>query len=125
MNQLACIMAVIGIFVIVCVGLFFYWLRCRWRLFYGLVELVAALAVIILTFYPQTDYFLQDNSGPPWWGWFLSKSVGISTGIYVMVRGLDKPGIQAGLHMPYVKISSNSPFACSLMVSSNGGFFGL
>jgi len=81
-------MAVIGIFVTVCLGLFFYWLRCRWQLVYGLVELVVALAVIILTFYPQTNYLLQE-AGPPWWGWFLSKSVGISAGIYVMVRGLD------------------------------------
>src|ERR1700680_1350556 len=81
-------MAVIGIFVTVCLGLFFYWLRCRWQLVYGLVELVVALAVIILTFYPQTHYLLQ-GAGPPWLGWFLSKSVGISAGIYVMVRGLD------------------------------------
>jgi hypothetical protein len=47
-------------------GLFFYWLRCRWQLVYGLVELVVALAVIILTFYPQTYYFLHDLSGPHW-----------------------------------------------------------
>jgi hypothetical protein len=77
-------MAVIGIFATICLGLFFYWLRCRWQLVYGLVELVVALAVIILTFYPQTNY-LQDNSSPPWW----AQSVGISAGIYVMVRGLD------------------------------------
>jgi hypothetical protein len=56
-------MAVIGFFVTVCLGLFFYWLRCRWQLVYGLVELVVALAVIILTFYPQNNY-LSSVGGP-------------------------------------------------------------
>jgi hypothetical protein len=82
-------MALIGIFVTFCLGLFFYWLRCRWRLVYGLVELVVALAVIFLTFCPQTPNYLSDSQVPPWWGWLLSKSVGASAGIYVMVRGLD------------------------------------
>lgn len=81
-------MAVIWIFVTVVFGLSFYVLRCRCQLFYGLVELVVALAVIVLTFYPQTN-FLALVEGPPLWGWLLSKGVGASAGIYVMVRGLD------------------------------------
>jgi hypothetical protein len=79
-------MAVIGT---VCLGLFFYWLRFRCRLVYGLVELVVALAVIFLTFYPQSPNYLSDTQVPPWWGSFLSISAGMSAGIYVMVRGLD------------------------------------
>jgi hypothetical protein len=82
-------MAVIGFFVTVCLGLFFYWLRFRWQLVYGLVELVVALAVIFLTFCPQNPIYLAVNAGPSLWGWLLSKSVGASAGIYVMVRGLD------------------------------------
>jgi hypothetical protein len=81
-------MAVIGILVTVVIGLLFYVVRCRCKLAYGLVELVVALAVIIVTFYPQTNYLLLEAK-PPLWGWLLSKSVGISAGIYVMVRGLD------------------------------------
>jgi hypothetical protein len=79
--------SVIGILVTVCLGLFFYGLRCRWQLAYGLV-LAVALAVIFLTFYPQTSYLLL-NADPPWGGWLLQKSVGVTSGIYVMVRGLD------------------------------------
>jgi hypothetical protein len=79
---------VIWIFATVAVGLLFYVLRCRQQLAYGVVELVVALAVIILTFYPQTHY-LEDLQVPPWWGWILSRGVGASAGIYVMVRGLD------------------------------------
>jgi hypothetical protein len=68
-------MAVIWIFVAVGFGLLFYMLRCRCQLVYGLVELVVALAVIVLTFYPQTN-FLAFVEEPPLWGWLLSKSVG-------------------------------------------------
>jgi hypothetical protein len=81
-------MALIGIFVTVTIGLLFYVLRCRRQLAYGLIELGFALAVIVLTFYPQTNYLLLEG-GPSWLGWLLSKSVGTSAGIYVMVRGLD------------------------------------
>jgi hypothetical protein len=84
-------MGVIGIFVTIAFGLFFYLLRCRWQLFYGLVELVVALAVIFLTFYPQTNYF-EFSQGPTLVGRLLSRSVGASAGIYVMVRGLDNIG---------------------------------
>ena len=79
-------MAVIGI---VMIGLFFYVVRCRWQLAYGLVELGVALAVIFLTFYPQGYTVLTTEAVPPLWGRLLSKSVGTSAGIYVMVRGLD------------------------------------
>jgi hypothetical protein len=82
-------MAVIGIIVTVAFGLLFYILRCRQRLLYGLVEFVVALAVIILTF------LLSEESS--WWGWLLSKGVGTSAGIYVMVRGLDN--IQQGFRL--------------------------
>jgi hypothetical protein len=84
-------MAVIGIFLTLTIGVLFYVLLCRRQLAYGLVELVVALLVIVLTFYPQTNYLLLEEE-PPRWGWLLSKSVGTSAGIYVMVRGLDNIG---------------------------------
>ncbi len=81
-------MGVIWICVAISAGLSFYTLRCRNPLIYGLVELVVALAVIFLTFYPQTTYLVLEGK-PSLLGWLLSKGVGTSAGIYVMVRGLD------------------------------------
>jgi hypothetical protein len=80
-------MAVLGILVTVGFGLIFYWLRSRCRLAYGAIELVVALAVIILTFYPQSYALLYQK--PPLVGSLLSQSAGILAGIYVMVRALD------------------------------------
>jgi hypothetical protein len=72
----------------VVVALCFYWLRCRYLFAYGVIELGAALTIIFLTFVPQATY-LMFEPGPSWWGLLLSKGVGISAGIYVMVRALD------------------------------------
>ena len=76
----------------VCVALVFYWLRCRRRLVYGLVELGVGLAVIFLTLYPQAPNYLSDTQVPPLWGWLPSYGVGITLGIYVMVSELDNIG---------------------------------
>jgi hypothetical protein len=88
--------AVIGFFVTVGFGLGFYLLRCRYQFVYGVIELCVALIIIILTFVPQATYLAIDPEPGPlwwwpfsWWGWVLSKAVGISAGIYVMVRALD------------------------------------
>lgn len=89
-------MVVIGFFVTIVFGLGFYWLRCRCQFVYGLIELGVALIIIFLTFVPQATYLaIEPQPGPlwwwpfSWWGWFLSKAVGISAGVYVMVRALD------------------------------------
>jgi hypothetical protein len=82
-------MAAFEVLITIGFGLFFYWLRSRCRLAYGAIELVAALAVIILTFSPQSHATLLLVQEPPLWGWFLSQSAGTLAGIYVMVRGLD------------------------------------
>lgn len=81
-------MEVIGIFTAICVGLVLYGLRCRKPLIYGLLEIAVAVVIITLTFYPQKSYLLLSEE-PTWFGWLLSKAVGISTGVYVLVRGLD------------------------------------
>jgi hypothetical protein len=70
-------------------GLLFYGLRCRYQFVYGLIELGAALTIIFLTFLPQTPSYLELAEQPSWWGSFLSQGVGISAGIYVLVRALD------------------------------------
>jgi hypothetical protein len=71
----------------VCAGLFFYWLRGQFRFIYGLCEIVVALVVIYLTFYPHT-YNLVTRM-PTFSEMILSKSIGVLGGIYIMVRGLD------------------------------------
>lgn len=73
-------------------GLFFCFVR-SWPLVYGIVELVVALAIIFVTFFPHTPYLLYDE--PPWWGVQLSRFIGSIAGVYVMVRGLDN--IERGL----------------------------
>jgi hypothetical protein len=80
--------AVVWILMTVVCGLLFYGLRCRYQFVYGLIELGAALIIISLTFFPQNNY-LGLAAGPSWLGWFLSSGVGISAGIYVLVRALD------------------------------------
>jgi hypothetical protein len=86
-------MATIGIVITIVLGIAFYIMRCRWQLIYGIIEILVSLVVIFLTFYPPTTYLVVAEFS--WQGWFLSKSVGVLAGIYVMVRGLDN--IEKGL----------------------------
>jgi hypothetical protein len=39
---------------------FFYGLRCRQRLYYGLFEVAVALVIIFLTFHPGTVFLITD-----------------------------------------------------------------
>jgi|EndMetStandDraft_5_1072996.scaffolds.fasta_scaffold185694_2 hypothetical protein len=81
-------------FVVAAIGtaLFFYWIRCQTRLWYGVIEIAVAVLIIFLTFYPQTNYLLIAQSSQ--WSW-LSRAAGALAGIYVIVRGLDN--IENGL----------------------------
>jgi hypothetical protein len=92
-SRVVSIMALIGIVVAIIFGFFFYVMRCRWQLAYGVFELLVSSAVIFLTFYPQSSYLLLQEFS--WQGWFFSKGVGALAGIYVMVRGLDN--VEKGL----------------------------
>jgi hypothetical protein len=64
-----------------------YWLRCRYRFWYGVLEIAAGLAVVFLTIYPETNYFLLDTK--PFIGQMLRAGVGVLAGIYIIVRGFD------------------------------------
>jgi hypothetical protein len=87
-------MANIGLLATIAAGFFFYGLRCRQRLYYGLFEVAVALVIIFLTFHPGTVFLITEDY--TWWGWLLSKGVGVLAGVYAMVRGLDNIG-QGGL----------------------------
>jgi hypothetical protein len=80
-------MAAIGIFLTITAGLFFYWLRCQFRFWYGVIEIAVALGVIYMTFVPQTDYLLLGV--PPTSHFLFTKGAGILAGIYILVRGMD------------------------------------
>ena len=67
-------------------GVCFYVVRCRWQLVYGALEIFAALVIIFVTFYPQTNHLLLAEAS--WQSWFLRTGVGALAGMYVMVRGL-------------------------------------
>ena len=82
-----CLMAAIGICLTIIGGLFFYWLRCRFRFWYGLCEIVVAVVVIYLSFVPPyTAMALADMSLSRLQ---MSKAIGILGGVYILVRGMD------------------------------------
>jgi len=86
-------MANVWVLVTIGLGFFFYGLRCRQRLYYGLTELAVALIIIFLTFHPPAIYIISDDYS--FWGGLLSKGVGFLAGVYALVRGLDN--IEQGL----------------------------
>jgi hypothetical protein len=59
-------MALAGILMTIAAGLMFYWLRCRFRFWYGLCEIVVAIADIYLTFVPSANFLLLNEQ--PFWG---------------------------------------------------------
>jgi len=89
------IMAYIGVLMTIAAGLFFYRLRCRKRLWYGLVELAVAFVIIYLAFNPPDTVLVEEKVS--WLGMNLRMIVGLLAGIYVMVRGLDN--IEQGLSL--------------------------
>jgi hypothetical protein len=82
-------------------GVFFYWMRCRRPLWYGLCEIAVSIGVIYLTFYPGTTYLVMEEQ-PPLVGSTLEWIVGVLAGIYILVRGLDN--LERGLPRAYQSI---------------------
>jgi hypothetical protein len=81
--------ALLWILATIIAALFFYRLRSRCRWLYGLIELAVGVVILIATFYPAESGLLLAEQ-PYWgWGWLVSRSVGVLSGIYVIVRGLD------------------------------------
>ena len=80
-------MAAFWLLLLVIVGVIFYWLRSRHRFYYGIVEVVAAMLVTFLTFYPQTNYLLIN--GPTFPGSMRRETAGFFAGVYIFVRGMD------------------------------------
>jgi hypothetical protein len=72
-------------------GVFFYALRCRNLLLYGVIELAVALAIIIVTYYPPstTVILIADSHNNIPGGSVFSLLFATLASIYIMVRGLD------------------------------------
>jgi hypothetical protein len=68
-------------------ALFFYWLRCRLRFWYGVCEIGVATVVAYLTFVPQTNYPLLNSQ--PFLVRYLLMGAGVLTSVYILVRGMD------------------------------------
>jgi hypothetical protein len=88
---------VLGILAAVIAALVLYWLGCRRRLYYGMIELVVALTVMVLAFYPQTvgNVLVNGAYTPSALGSLIAKLIPLSAGVYIFVRGLDN--IEAGM----------------------------
>jgi len=70
-------------------GLFLYWCRCRRRVWYSAVQLIAALALICLAFFPNWPNLLWSGWTGPDWGEHLPRMITLIGGLYALVRGLD------------------------------------
>jgi hypothetical protein len=70
-----------------------YWVRCRFRFWYGIGELLVGVLIVVLTYIPHQEPILlaEDPSPPSWapWAWF---AVTWLAGLYVFVRGMDNIG---------------------------------
>ena len=72
------------------IGVAVFWFRCRQQFYYGLAEIVVALAVVFFTFYPHSaNVVLVTGETPPLLGYFLYQGLAVLLGIYIVVRGLD------------------------------------
>ena len=84
----------VGFILTIPIGVFLYWCRCRHRVSYGVAEIVVALLLLYIFFFPEGPVLLGADgewSGPlgPVWGELLSRTVTLFGGLYAFVRGLD------------------------------------
>jgi hypothetical protein len=73
-------------------GALLYWLRCRHRVLYGMGEILVALFILYLFFFPEAAIGLSGGwTGPvgPVWGVYVSRAVTWLVALYALVRGLD------------------------------------
>jgi hypothetical protein len=69
-------------------GTILYALRCRHLFWYGVIEIVTSLVVIYVAWVPQKSTVLL-NSGTSQLAPDLLTGIGVVTGMYILIRGLD------------------------------------
>ncbi|WFU14417.1 hypothetical protein [Bradyrhizobium sp. CB3481] len=69
-------------------GFVAYWLRCRHRFSYGILEIIAAVGLMIIAvFHPEAGHLSLGNGSV--FGEVLSSALSFIASVYLMVRGLD------------------------------------
>jgi hypothetical protein len=78
-------------FITVCAGLFFYWLRNNHRIVYGTSEIIAALALMYVVYFPHggNAYLLMNSTPPTFLDILTSRAVAFFASVYGFVRGCD------------------------------------
>jgi len=79
----------VGFALAIALGLFLYWCRCRRRVWYGVGQIIAALALVCLGCFPEWPNLLWSGWAGPAWGDQLPRVVTLIGGVYALVRGLD------------------------------------
>ena len=79
----------VGFALAIALGLFLYWCRCRRRVWYGVGQIIAALALVCLGCFPEWPKLLWSGWAGPAWGDQLPRVVTLIGGVYALVRGLD------------------------------------
>jgi hypothetical protein len=67
-------------------GVCFYWLQRKHPGWYGISEVVVAVIVIYLAFYPPSVSAVAKDT--PWLAHYVFRVYGIIAGIYLFVRGM-------------------------------------
>ena len=67
-------------------GLLFYGLQRKRPGWYGAIEILAALVVFFLAFYPASIGITEKNT--PWFAPYVFRGYGMIAGIYLFVRGM-------------------------------------
>jgi hypothetical protein len=86
-------------------GIFLYRLRCTHRFLYGIIEIVASLLVMYVTWVPQRSFQLL-NQGTSLLGNYIITGIGVLTGVYILVRGLDNidTDLPVGWRFPWDRV---------------------
>jgi len=79
----------VGFVLALALGLFLYWCRCRYRIWYGVLEIAAGLFLIYSAFFPAWPTLLWSGWTGPAWGDHLLRTVTLIGGLYALVRGLN------------------------------------
>jgi hypothetical protein len=80
----------IGFALAILAGVTLYWIRCRHRFWYGVGEIIVALLLLYIFFFPEGPTALGVGSWTgPVWGVNLLRMLNLFAGLYALVRGLD------------------------------------
>jgi hypothetical protein len=77
----------------VVLGVILFWFRSRFRFWYGLGEVAAGIAVVLLFYVPHEHPILTaEDPDPAVWAVWAWDVVGWLAGLYIFVRGMDNIG---------------------------------